>query len=381
MAMNKLQRWLAPYRTAYRNSALHRFLAWWGAELARLLPVAWRDWFIERRDAVQVMATADGWSVTRLGSLPMAAESVATDAGAEVLRALAERMLQAGEIKADLVALLDAAQVLERRLPLPAAAEENLAQVIAFELDRQTPFRADQVRYDFRIGARDAIARQIQVDMMLVPRPLAEQTLAPLTAAGLALDALDAVAADGARRGFNLLPAEARAERANAGARLNWILVAVGLGLLWLVMRQSIVAREQALTDLQQAVDKVQVEAAHTTELKRKLTDAVDGANFLAGRKKQHPVAVNILRELTQLLPKNTALVRLSVNRGEVQIQGNSDEAAQLIAILQKAHSIEGPAIQGAITPDARTRKEQFLIQAKVRASSPESAHAATAKS
>lgn len=381
MAMSKLQRWLAPYRTAYRNSVLHRFLAWWSAELARLLPVSLRDWFIERRDAVQIMATADGWCVSRLGSLPMAVESVTIDAGVDALRAVAERMLRAGEIKADLVALLDSAHVLERRLPLPAAAEENLAQVIAFELDRQTPFRADQVRYDFRIGARDALARQIQVDMMLVPRGIAEQTVTPLTACGLSLDALDAVAADGRRRGFNLLPIEARAVRANVGARLNWILALVGLGLLWLVMHQSIMAREQALTDLQAAVDKVQVEAARTAELKRKLTDAVDGANFLAGRKKQHPVAVNILRELTQLLPKNTALVRLSVNRGEVQIQGNSDEAAQLIAILQKAHSIEGPAIQGAITPDARTRKEQFLIQAKVRVSTQESAHAATAKS
>ena len=44
------------------------------------------------------------------------------------------------------------------------AAEENLTQVIAFELDRQTPFRADQVRYDFRIVKRDPVAKLLHVD-------------------------------------------------------------------------------------------------------------------------------------------------------------------------------------------------------------------------
>ena len=34
---------------------------------------------------------------------------------------------------------------LTRNLSLPAAAEDNLRQVLGFEMDRQTPFKADQV--------------------------------------------------------------------------------------------------------------------------------------------------------------------------------------------------------------------------------------------
>ena len=71
--------------------------------------------------------------------------------------------------------------------------------------------------------------------------------------------------------------------------------------------------------------------------------------------------------DLTRRLPADTWLQRFSVNADQVQLQGQSREAAALITLLQQSPYLEGPALQGAITPDARTGKEQFLIQAKLR--------------
>ncbi|MGD9583809.1 MAG: PilN domain-containing protein [Lysobacterales bacterium] len=379
MAGLELDRWFAPYLAAYRRSTVHRFLHWWGGELASYLPPRFYDWFVERRDEVQVRQDADGWHLQRLGSHPIASETVAPDAAAETLRAHTDQMLGVGETGADLVALLPESQVLTRRLNLPMAAEENLAQVIGFELDRQTPFKPDQVRHDFRVISRDLAGRQIQVEVLIALRARADALVAPVQAAGLALDALDALAADGSRRGFNLLPPEARASRVNRGARLNAILAAVAVLLLWAVMNQSLDARRVALDRLQSAVDKERAEAASTGQLQQRLTDAVEGANFLDQRKREQPVVVDILRELTALLPLDTSLMRLSVNRGDVQIQGTAEEAAQLIVTLQKAKTIESPGISGAITPDARSKKEQFLIQAKARLPNPREGKHATA--
>lgn len=381
MAGLELERWFAPYLAAYRRSTLHRFLHWWGGELASYLPSRFYDWFVERRDAVQIHQDADGWHLQRLGSHPIAAETVAADAVPETLRAHVDQMLGVGETGADLIALLPESQVLTRHLTLPMAAEENLAQVIGFELDRQTPFKPEQVRHDFRVISRDLAGRQIKVDLLIALRDRADALVAPLAGAGLALDAVDAVAADGSRRGFNLLPPEARASRVNRGARLNAILAAVALLLLWAVMNQSLDARRVALDRLQAVVDKERAEAASTGQLQQRLSDAVEGANFLDQRKREQPVVVDILRELTMLLPQDASLMRLSVNRGDVQIQGTAEEAAQLIVTLQKAKTIESPGISGAITPDARSKKEQFLIQAKARLPNPgEGAHAAAAK-
>lgn len=381
MAAFELDRWMAPYLAAYRRSTLHRFLHWWGGELASYLPPRFYAWFVERRDQVQIDQDADGWHLQRFGEHPIASETVALDATPESLRARVDAMLGLGETGADLVALLPQDQVLTRHLTLPMAAEENLAQVIAFELDRQTPFKPDQVRHDFRVLSRDVAGRQIKVDLLIAVRARADALVAPLQAAGLALDALDARAADGSRRGFNLLPPAARANRVNRGARLNAILATVAVLLVWAVMNQSLDARRVALERLQSEVDKERSEAASTGQLQQRLTDAVEGANFLDQRKREQPVVVEILRELTTLLPLDAALMRLSVNRGDVQIQGTAAEAAQLVVTLQKAKTIDSPGISGAITPDARSKKEQFLIQAKARQLPPkESTHATAAK-
>ena len=382
MAALELDRWFAPYLAAYRRSGLHRFLQWWSGELVGYLPARFYQWFVERRDQVQISLDKEGWHLQRLGVKAIAAETLAPEAAPDTLRAEVDRLLGVGETGADLVVLLPEDQVLCRQLSLPMAAEENLAQVIGFELDRQTPFKPEQVRYDFRVRSRDLAQRQIQVDLLIALRARADALVAPLQAAGLALDALDAVAADGTRRGFNLLPPEARAQRVNRGARINAVLAAVAVLLLWVVMNQSLDARQVALDRLQTAVDQERAEAATTVQLQKRLQDAVEGANFLDSRKREQPVVVDMLRELTGLLPLDTSLMRLSVNHGEVQIQGTAEEAAQLIVTLQKARTIESPGISGAITPDARSKKEQFLIQAKARVpKSGEGADAAAAKS
>ena len=52
-----------------------------------------------------------------------------------------------------------------RRVTMPAATEENLRQVLGFEMDRLTPLRADEVYFDYRVVSRDAAAGQIAVQL------------------------------------------------------------------------------------------------------------------------------------------------------------------------------------------------------------------------
>ncbi len=51
----------------------------------------------------------------------------------------------------EVVLCLPKDKALTRALTLPLAAEENLREVLAFEMNRQTPFRADQVYYDYMV--------------------------------------------------------------------------------------------------------------------------------------------------------------------------------------------------------------------------------------
>ena len=54
------------------------------------------------------------------------------------------------------VVALPPSQVLRKTLVLPAAVEENLRQALAYDLDRHTPFQAEELYFDAVVVGRDA---------------------------------------------------------------------------------------------------------------------------------------------------------------------------------------------------------------------------------
>jgi Tfp pilus assembly protein PilN len=70
-----------------------------------------------------------------------------------------------------------------RRVSLPRAAAENLAKVVAYEMDRFLPFPADQLYYAFQILAETET--EIHLMLMAVPRDRVEACLGLLRAATL----------------------------------------------------------------------------------------------------------------------------------------------------------------------------------------------------
>ena len=70
-----------------------------------------------------------------------------------------------------------------RQVSLPRAASENLAQVVAYELDRFLPLPADNLLYGFQVLAETET--EIRLMLMAVPRDQVEVCLRLLTEATL----------------------------------------------------------------------------------------------------------------------------------------------------------------------------------------------------
>ncbi|MFO1493626.1 MAG: PilN domain-containing protein [Lysobacterales bacterium] len=347
----------------YEKSGLAQFLSWWRSELLAALPPAWRAWLASEAAVVTIAPNADGWLLRR-----MRAGSVETEARAggeyPALTEVAERLRTEPETPPRQVLLLPAERTLRRRLTLPLAAEEHLGQVLSFEMDRQTPFRADQVYFDFRIHKRDAAARTMLVELLAVPRPTLDQVLQ--SASNVPLDAVDVANAE-EPAGFNLLPPERRARRVDQRLRINLILLVSAIGLAWLVMYQSLVLRERAIEKLTDEMATVRTAANQSAELKRQLRDAIEGASFLSKKKSEQAVTVDVLAEVTRLVPDDTWLERLSFVDKQVQLQGQSAGADRLIGILTKARCLTNPQFQGIIQPDGATGKDRFTLAADLK--------------
>lgn len=358
-----IQKRLWRLRQRYEKSGVAQFLSWWRNELLAALPPAWREWLAAERAMVTVAPVADGWRVRRVRVERIEAEeTVAADR--EALLQSTERLRPDQEQPPRQVLLLPVERTLRRRLTLPLAAEEHLASVLAFEMDRQTPFRADQVYFDHRIHKRDQTARTMLVELLAVPRSELDQVLQGV--GGLQLDTADVANGD-LPAGFNLLPAERRARRADKRLRMNAILAVSAVALLWLVMWQSLALREQAIERLDEEMAVTSAAAMQSAELKRQLRDAIEGANFLAKKKSEQAVAVDVLAEVTRLVPDDTWLERLSFVGNQVQLQGQSARADKLIGILTDSRCLDKPQFQGIITPDGATGKERFSLVADLK--------------
>ena len=255
--------------------------------------------------------------------------------------------------------------VLRKTLTLPLAAEANLRQALAFEMDRHTPFRAEDVHFDYRILQRDKERGQLQIELVVAPAEAMDEQVEVVGLRGLAPSAVD-VALDGLPAGLNLLPLERRHRVRNRRSRMNLLLGVVTVLLLALVMAQSLWLRQGQIEALETAIDEVRVEARRVQSIKAQIEDASEAAGFMMERRAETPPTVIVMAEVTRILPDDTYLDRLRVWDGNVQMQGKSDNAQRLIELVNTSSLFDGAGFRGSTRLDGSTQKEIFDVSARI---------------
>jgi len=386
-----LERQLTRLRTRLAKTPLPGYFSWWIGQLVACLPPRWRALVEERSESLLIDLRADEIIVwreraDRASEYARISRSLPPEAQGAEFQRLRGSIDDPG---VRTVFCIPAERVLQRNLVLPGAAEDNLRQVLSFEMDRQTPFKADQIYFDSRVIGRDASGRNLNVELVLLPRAQLDHEIGALPAGIASLDAVDAWRGEpgGVRRQINLLPAERRARHRDMRLPLNLGLAALAIVLLFVNMDESLANRATALESMRAEVEKSNTEARQVAALRKTLGDSIAGANFLSDKKRNNPLTVAVLDDLSRRLPEDTFLERLQIENGEVQLQGQSKEAAKLIAMLGASGCLGNPRLQGQIQPDARTGKERFQIVADVKACStpadvrmPPASDSATAK-
>jgi len=367
-----LERQLARLRTRLAKTPLPGYFRWWIGQLVACLPPRWRALVEERSESLLVDVRPEEIIVWRERA-DRASEyaRISRALPAEAQGAEFQRLRGAiDDPGVRTVFCIPAERVLQRNLVLPAAAEDNLRQVLSFEMDRQTPFKADQVYFDYRLGEREAAARNLQVELIVVPRAPLDADLAKLAAGSLELDGVDCwrEGPGSGRLGLNLLPADRRPRRVNARLRLNLGLAAAAIVLLFTAMLLSLGNREAALAAMSEQVEKAQNAAKQVGALRKTLQDSISAANFLNRRKHEMPTMVQMLADLTDRLPDDTYLERIAVDeKAKIDVQGLSDNTAKLTERLRESTVLENPSFQGNIQQDPRTHKDRFNMTLEFR--------------
>ena len=311
---------------------LGKAIAWWTGELAALWPT-WSAGEGKRGGAAEI--TLDG-AVAHV-RLPSDRSSWAVDLSGEAAAdQLATRI--GGERRRPVALRFPARQSLTRTVDLPQAAAGNLRDILAFELSRHTPFRPSQVHYGYEIVETDAANKRLKVRLTVVPVVAVDESLKRLADAGVAVDRLIVEDDSGvAQAAIDVRAAEQKVSATATMRRVN-----IGLAILCAVLACAAVAvplmkYDAAERDLKAQVASVRAEAMKAADLREDLRTHVARASTVNDLKRARPTMTKIVDALSRLLPDDTWISRLDVKGDDVQIQGNSPQAAALIERLEQS--------------------------------------------
>ncbi|GIK88485.1 MAG: hypothetical protein BroJett026_39660 [Betaproteobacteria bacterium] len=368
----------ARLREAGRRSGAAGFGRWWAGELAALLPSATRA-AVRRRRMRPVVAFADDGATlwqpyARGGEIGMDRVARVLPGDEAAGRAAIEALARSAGSAAVVIALAPQ-QVLRRTLALPEAIEENLRQALRYDLDRHTPFRPDDLYFDAVVAARDPARAQIRVELATARRAVVDKAVQTVEAWGATVvavvpEAPDAVAASR----HNLLPEDRQASR--GGPRWQfWIPLALVAAAAAVAIALPIwQKREQAIALLRQ-VDEARAQAAVSEGLRNQLDQLVGTHNFALERKFAFPPAVQLVEDVTKLLPDDTWLTQLEIKTGsrgkeaqrELLMRGESGNAGRLITLFEESKAFMQAAPRSPTTKIQPGPGEIFDLVAQVR--------------
>jgi general secretion pathway protein L len=253
--------------------------------------------------------------------------------------------------------------LLEREITLPLAAEHDLKRVVAYELDRLTPFRADEVFWSCLAGKRDPARNRVHVRVTVVPYVRVEALLTALLQAGLAPGR---IAAGGAAEPRIIPLTDDRPVHRWFGPRADAYALG-GCGVLAVAaIALPFILQSVASARLDARIETIKPQVTEAEKLRKKITNGATTADAIAAARSQLGTPLQSIALLTDLLPDDTYLTALNMHQRKLTISGRSAAAAKLIGAMAANPQIHNPAFTAPVIRDETNGGEMFSIRAEL---------------
>lgn len=346
------------------------FLRWWRRELSFLVPEKIKQLVSDRQGFIIISPEGGQFTLTYLYKQHY--EALATIERNEAGIAHFKSLLANDErlAKADVVLRLTNGHAIQKELALPAAAKENLVQVLAYELDRYTPFKADQVYFSVKPLEGVNEAGQIRVMLILTPRESLDGFYEDIKALGLSPLLADYQGlANDLEDGddyYNLLPEKLRQKTANTPRLINLALITSVFLLLGAVLVMPLWFEYRTVNALEQKIGAIEKEAKKIKALQQEIDAEIDETRKLLDVKSSTPAVIVMLDKLSELIKDDTWLAYLQYSDGHLQLQGESPAASTLISVLEAADLFANARFVSPVTQDNVSKLERFQITVDV---------------
>lgn len=360
----------APFRLG-----VSRFWQWWSGELLGVLPDGLRDKLFPTGQRLVVdfagqrvhFLRSKGGVVKRVGSIVLSDPELAVGPERGQVQAVRRIVERAGLESVVGLVRLPREKVLRRLVDLPAAAAENLREVLSFEMDRQTPFKADEVCFDYRIRSRDPERKRIKVDLVVVPREVIARVMRLAEAWGIDLDLLDlSVKVPQDDQFFDLLPRARREARDRLRRRLTFAAATLSVLMLCAALYLPLQAKYARLAALEAELVRARTAATKVDEMRRQVQDLTTRSRYVVEQKNNQRTATEVLNEVTRLLPDSTWVLKFGLRNNLLSLSGYSAKPSALIGLLEDSEMFASVRFSSPVTMDQKVGLERFNLTASI---------------
>jgi general secretion pathway protein L len=342
-----------------RRSGLAGFWPWWTAQLNAMVPPRPRAALERRRMRPVLVFDGDHATLWRPGmegerAVMAPASTIAltgdaatiAGAGRAAMASLASGSYGASAVTPKVLLSLPSRDVLRKTLTLPSAVEPSLRQTLAYDLDRHTPFKPEEIYFDAAVVGRNSEKKEILVDLVSCRKAVVDAAIRHATAWGAAVSAaVPEPPATAATSRLNLLPHESRPSLAVWMRWQFWLplalVAAVALAAIAIPLWQK---RDYAIVLNGLAADartQARVSDALRTELETKVGDY----NFALDKKYAYPSALRVVDEVSRVLPDDTWLTQMELktiakgkeSQREILVRGETANAGRLVQLFEES--------------------------------------------
>lgn len=247
---------------------------------------------------------------------------------------------------------------LRRLIDLPLAAKADLAELLYYEIDRLTPFNADDIYFSWRVIETDKARQQIKVELVTIPRNTIDCALSIAKVHRLSIARIEV---EGAEEHDFLHRVQAIAKRSLLQIGLPYIAALACLVLL-AVASLTILRQQKDIEHLANEVTSARSQADEHSAARKQYEQLAETVRLVESRKEGTPTMTEILAELTQLIPDQAYLIQLVIHHDTIQLYGFAERASALITLLEQSPIFAAPRFDSPVTMNSDTGREQFHL-------------------
>ncbi len=166
------------------------------------------------------------------------------------------------------------------------------------------------------------------------------------------------------RRSLDLLSTGIRPQK-KVDFRATFFLIFLIVGVLCLMMIIPFIKVQKEVEYLSRVAAELRPKVMDVEKRLKERERIMERINTIR-RFKPSYTAVDILKEISIMLPRDTWLTTFVINNNTVRLEGFSDNSTALISILEKSPLLKNVSFSSPTVKDRRLRKERFRIKAEI---------------